>query len=60
MDKAYAKQKKLQQQQFDALALLRKAQAEYNAVNSQKIAATQAATKDMKQLKGLESGIAPQ
>lgn len=60
INQVYEQQKKMQQQQFDALALLRKAQAEYNAVNSQKVGETKALTEDAKAIAGLESGNAPQ
>lgn len=60
INQVYEVQKKLQQQQFDALALLRKAQAELNAISSEKISETKAATQDVKQISALESGNAPQ
>ncbi len=60
INQVYEVQKKLHQQQFDALALLRKAQAELNAVNSQKMSETRAATQDVKQISSLESGNVPQ
>ena len=60
INQLYEEQKKLQQQQIDALAFLRKAQAELNAVNPQKIAETKAATLDVKQLEALEPGNTPQ
>jgi len=60
INQIYEVQRKLQQQQFDALAVLRKAQAELNAVDSQKISETKAATQDVKQLGTLDSGNVPQ
>lgn len=60
VNQVHEKQKELPQQQFGALALLRKAQAELNAVNSQKISETKAATQDVKQISSLESGNVPQ
>jgi hypothetical protein len=60
INQVYEEQKKLQQQQFDALALLRKAQAEYNAVNSQKVSETKALVQDAKAIGQLESGNALQ
>jgi hypothetical protein len=63
INQIYAEQKKGQQQQFDALAVLRKAraeQAELNAINSQKVSATKALTQDAKDLKQLQSGNVPQ
>jgi hypothetical protein len=55
-----AEQKNLRQQQFDALALLRKAQAELNAVNSQKVATTEALTADVKKTRDALASTVPQ
>lgn len=56
----YEQQEKLQQQQIDALGLLRKAEAELNAINSQKVGETKTLTEDAKQVGALESGNVPQ
>jgi hypothetical protein len=56
VNQVYEQQKKIQQPQFDALAVLRKAQAELNAVNSQKVADTQALTSDVKKVQEALAG----
>jgi hypothetical protein len=52
-------QKKMQQQQIDALAVLRKAQEELNAVDSQKVSTAKALTQDAREIQQLNSGNLP-
>ena len=59
INQVYEQQKKLQQQQLDAMAMLRKAQAELNAINSQKVSETMALTREAKEVGTLQSGNLP-